>query len=87
MTRLETRDLYEGAWYLAKGATVDSVHAQANGCGRPKVTFILEGIDLEELRDAYRDGRAMAEVTRLRVAMNHLRDVLFDALRASGSRG
>jgi len=83
VTRLETRDLYEGAFYLTQGAELAGVEASEDGSDRKKVTFLFEGEGVEGLRASYRAGRALVEVTRLRAAVNHLRDVLFDTLRKS----
>lgn len=84
--RIETRDLYEGAWLLVQGVDLSTVLVEPNGLGRPKVTFVFEGETIHRLRGEYRAGNAMAEVTRLRTAVNHLRDVLFDALRGANTR-
>lgn len=77
---LETRDLFEGAWYLTQGARLARTLVEKNGSGKPKVRFVFEGPALEDLRAAFRSGEALAEVTRLRTAVNELRDVLFRAL-------
>ena len=48
---------------------------------RQIVSFRIIGEDLLNLDEAYRTGKATVDPLQLRESLNHLRDVLFRALR------
>lgn len=76
---LETTDIFRGAFFLSKGGRLSGVSVTENG--RRVVSFLIVGEDLAALDEAYRDGKAMVNPLQLRESLNHLRDVLFRALR------
>jgi hypothetical protein len=76
---LETTDIFRGAFFLSKGGRLSRVNVTENR--RRVVSFLIVGEDLTELDEAYRDGKAMVNPLQLRESLNHLRDVLFRALR------
>lgn len=76
---LETTDIFRGAFFLSQGGRLSSVNITENG--RRVVSFLIVGEDLMALDEAYRDGKAMVNPLQLRESLNHLRDVLFRALR------
>jgi hypothetical protein len=76
---VETTDIFRGAFFLSKGGRLSGVNVTENG--RRVVSFLIVGEDLAALDEAYRDGKAMVNPLQLRESLNHLRDVLFRALR------
>ena len=81
MVRLETTDLFRGAFLLASGGDLLEVRVRNNG--RRIATFLITGADLDRLDNDYRSGRALVNPVQLRESLNHLRDVMFDKLRES----
>ena len=75
----ETTDIFRGAFFLSKGGKLSDVHLSKDH--RQIVSFRIIGEDLLTLDEAYRTGKAMVDPLQLRESLNHLRDVLFRALR------
>jgi len=82
MVKVETKDLYCGAYMLSSGAMLAEVRVEGRRCGKPAVTFIFTGDDVEELLKEYESGKAMTNAAQYKAAMNHLKDVMFERLRA-----
>ncbi len=76
---LETTDLFKGAFFLCVGGNLNSIHVEHNG--RQTATFMITGMDLERHNNDYITGNALVNPIRLKNALNHLRDVLFNTLR------
>jgi len=76
---LETTDIFRGAFFLSKGGRLSDVLMSQDH--RQIVSFRIVGEDLLNLDEAYRTGMATVDPLRLRESLNHLRDVLFRALR------
>jgi len=82
MDKVETKDLYCGAYILSSGGTLAEVRLEGRRNGKPAVTFIFTGEDVEECLKAYESGQAMTNAAHYKAAMNHLKDVMFEHLRA-----
>ena len=81
---VEVTDLFKGAFLLCMGARLDRVRVRNNG--RRIATFLITGKDLDRLDSDYRAGRALVNPVELRESLNHLRDVMFEKLRANEGR-
>jgi len=79
--RVATQDLYCGAYILSKGGSLEEVKIAGARGGRPSVTFVLAGQGVEELAREFQSGQAQANVTAFKIAMMHLKDVMFATLR------
>jgi hypothetical protein len=84
LVRLETTDLFKGAFLLCSGGDLAGVRFRNNG--RRIASFLITGVNLDELDRDYRLGRALVNPVQLRESLNHLRDVMFDKLRKSEGR-
>ncbi len=82
--RLETTDIFRGAFFLSKGSDLADIRVRRNG--KRIATFLITGKDLEKLDRDYRCGRALVNPVQLRESLNHLRDVLFEKLRENEGR-
>jgi hypothetical protein len=82
--RVTTQDLYCGAYIISKGGSLADIELTEGRNGRPSVTFILTGENVEELNKEFQSGKANTNVASFKVAMTHLKDVMFNRLRAKG---
>jgi len=73
-----TSDIWLGAILLAEAdAELIDVQLSRNGC--ETVTFSFQGGDVSRVAKAYGKEEAIANVSRLRREINHLRDLIFQA--------
>ena len=73
-----TSDIWLGAVLLAEtNAELIDVHLSKNG--NETVTFSFQGGDVSRVAKAYGDEEAIANVSRLRREINHLRYLIFQA--------
>ncbi len=79
MVRLETTDIFRGAFLLCSGGDLTEVRVRKNG--KRIATFLITGKNLDQLDRDYRAGRALVNPVQLRESLNHLRDVMFQKLR------
>lgn len=77
--RLETTDIFRGAFYLCMGGDLSAIQFKANG--KQVATFHFTGPDLNRHDKAYVNGHALVNPVQFREALNHLRDILFEKLR------
>jgi hypothetical protein len=83
--RVTTQDLYCGAYILSKGGALEEVKMNEEGRNRrPSITFVFTGEDVEKLSREFQSGQANTNVASFKVAMTHLKDVMFNTLRSSG---
>lgn len=83
--RVSTQDLYLGVYILSKGGYLEEVKVKTGGRGgRPSVTFIFSGPEVERLSREFQTGRANTNLASFKAAMIHLKDIMFNTLRASG---
>jgi hypothetical protein len=84
LVRLETTDLFRGAFLLCSGGSLTEVRVRNNG--RRIATFSIIGTDLDQLDSDYRSGRALVNPLQLRESLDHLRNAMFEILRESERR-
>ena len=80
--KLETTDIFRGAFYLCMGDDLSSIRFKANG--RQIATFHFSGPELHSHDKAYINGHALVNPVQFREALNYLRDTLFKKLRDRG---
>ncbi len=78
--RISTQDLYCGAYILSKGGLLEEARL-TGGSGRPSVTFVLAGEGVDQLLQEFQSGQATINLASFKVAMSHLKDVMFNRLR------
>ena len=82
--RVTTQDLYCGAYILSKGGLLEEIKLTDGRNGRSSVTFIITGDNVEQLSKEFQTGKANTTVVSFKVAMTHLKDMMFQTIRASG---
>jgi len=82
---LRTDDLFLAAYALACGAELAGIETSGRN-GRRLALVRLKGDDLAERERAYLSGQATANVTVLRDQVKHVKDLMFEALRAPERR-
>ena len=84
---VKTKDLYCGAYILSKGGTLEEATLSADGRrSRPSVTFILTGENARELSQEFLRGKAHVNLASFKVAVNQLKDVMFDLIDGNDKR-
>ncbi len=83
-SKLETTDIFRGAFLLCSGGDLTEIRVDNNG--RRIATFLITGKNLNRLDRDYRCGRARVNPLQLRESLNHLRDVMFEKLRENERR-
>ena len=73
---LETKDLWQSAFLLVKGADLLDVVPRPNN-GKREVVFIFKGEQVYEHIREFKSGQAMCNITNLKASMNHLKDEMF----------
>ena len=79
--QVRTSDIYQGAYILTKGGCLDHLELTESRRGRPAVTFVFAGADVEEISREFESGRAMANVSIFRGFLDRLKDQMFTTLR------
>ncbi len=79
---LEITDIFRGAFFLCNGGDLCGIRMDGNG--KKIATFLIQGEGLNRLDKEYRSGQALVNPLEFRESLNHLRDILFNKLRASG---
>ena len=79
LDRLETKDLWQSAFMLAQGSSLEDI--RANGNGRREVYFILTGDNILSLAREFRSGRAICNVSSLKASMIHLKEEMYKIIR------
>ena len=72
LSRLETKDLWQSAYMLAQGSSLEDVTVRVNG--KKEVYFTIGGDNLTSQAQEFRSGRAVCNVSALRASMIHLKD-------------
>jgi len=78
-SRLETTDIFRGAFFLCKGAELSEVSLRNNG--KRIASFLFTGDGLDQLDKDYMNGTAQVNPVQFRESLNRLRDILFENLR------
>lgn len=73
---LETKDLWQSAFLLVKGADLLDVVPRPNN-GKREVVFIFKGDQVHEHLREFKSGQAVCNITNLKASMNHLKDEMF----------
>lgn len=77
--RLETTDIFRGAFFLCNGGDLCGINIKGNG--KRIASFLIKGEGLARLDKDYRNGQALVNPLQFRESLNHLRDILFEKLR------
>lgn len=73
---LETKDLWQSAFLLARGADLlDVVLHPSNG--KREVVFVFRGDQVHQHLREFKSGQAVCNITNLKASMNHLKDEMF----------
>ena len=83
MEKIETQDLYCGAYLLACGSLLDHMQIADGRNGKPSVTFIFTGPEVSQHLQEYNSGLGMTNAAAFKAAMIHLKDVMFEKLRTT----
>ena len=81
---IQTGDLWNCAYLVVNGVEIHDLKVTGNNVKR-SVYFIFAGQKARNLNREFMAGKATANVTRLKTTMNHLKDLLFDKLRANNT--
>ena len=82
--RLETTDIFRGAFFLCMGGALSGVRFRRDG--RHTASFLFTGPDLDRHDIDYMNGRARVNPLQLKESLNRLRDILFERLREKEGR-
>lgn len=77
---LEIRDLFEGAYLLSCGCSLERVSVVTRK-GRRTAVFTIRGEKIDDASEAYRTGRAEMNVALLKFTLEKLKDAMFAELR------
>jgi hypothetical protein len=86
MNRIETQDLYCGAYILNGGGILEKTKVYNGRNGKPSITFVFTGSDVEKLFKEFLSGQALTNAASFKAAMIHLKDVMFERLREEERR-
>ena len=75
--QLETRDLWQSAYVLSEGGTLEEVRVRKKEGGQKEFVFVLNGAKVEMLAKEFDSGQAFCNITKLKANLNHLKDVIF----------
>lgn len=86
MAHLETTDIFRSAYFLCNGGDLCGIQVKPGERSRVAV-FVIRGEGLDELDRMYRNGKALVNPVQFRESLTHLRDLLYDKLRANNHNG
>ena len=86
MNRIEPQDLYCGAYILSGGGILEKTKVGNGRNGKPSITFVFTGGDVEKLFKEFLSGQAFTNAASFKAAMIHLKDVMFERLREEERR-
>ena len=86
MNRIETQDLYCGAYILSGGGILEKTTVYNGRNGKSSITFVFTGSDVERLFKEFLSGQALTNAASFKAAMIHLKDVMFERLREEERR-
>ena len=75
LDRLETKDLWQSAFMLACGSSLEDIELRNNG--KKEVYFVITGDNITRLAREFRSGRASCNVNVLRASMIHLKEEIY----------
>jgi hypothetical protein len=77
--KLETKDLWQSAFMLVCGSTLEDIQLRNNG--KREVYFVLHGENVLRQAGDFRSGRAACNVSALRASMLHLKEEMYKVLK------
>ncbi len=77
---IKTGDLWNTAYLVVNGIKIQNILLSGNN-GKTSAYFIFTGTEAEQLNREFISGKAEANVTQLKLTMNHLKDLMFNKLR------
>lgn len=82
--KIKTKDLYCAAYIVSRGGTVEDITLTEDGRrGRSSsATFVLSGENVEALSKEFLSGQASANLAAFKLAMNQLKEMMFDLIDA-----
>jgi hypothetical protein len=82
--KVKTKDLYCAAFIVSCGGMVEDITLSEDGRrGRSSsATFILSGDNVEALSKEFLSGQANANLAAFKMAMNQLKEMMFDRIDA-----
>ena len=79
--KVETTDIYQSAYLMAKGINLNSMNVLSGG-KREKIVFILKGPkELGRLNRDFEQGKALINPVDLKKSILHLKDMMYDSIR------
>lgn len=72
ISRIITNDLYLAAYLLSQGKELDKILRN----GRRRLSFVLAGERVGELKDAYNEGPVYLDVRSFRESLTHIRKIM-----------
>jgi hypothetical protein len=78
---IQTNDLWQTAYLLSEGYWLDKFEVRTLE-GRRVFTFSVGGFGVEDQSRRFKDGAATCNVRKLRVHINHLKDLMFGGMHA-----
>lgn len=82
--QVTTQDLYCGAYILSKGGRLEASSLTRGRSGRPFVSFTFSGPNVEDISNEYQSGRGTADMAAFKIAMEHLKDIIYEKTRVCG---
>jgi len=76
-----TCDIYLGAFLVVNGCSLDDIRLDEGHRGKPNVSFIFSGSKVDACSKDFQSGQAMVNVASFKVALIHLKDMMFQAIR------
>lgn len=80
-----TQDLYCGAYLLTSGGRLEDTRLTRGRGNRLFISFVFSGPEIEEQNQRYQNGQATVNVASYRIALEHLKDIIFEQTRPTGA--
>jgi len=80
MEKIKTSDLYYSAYLMSNGVRLDRIRVETHGKRKVQFEFMCPGIG--KLADEYISGEAVVNVKDLKSSLKHLKDIIFEEMRA-----
>jgi len=81
MQRIKTSDLFLACYLINEGCQISDTEVIPDRYKGKSMCFIIEGEESAELEKKYRLGRAVTNVSRFKINMSVLKDMMFDTIR------
>lgn len=77
---IKTGDLWNSAYLVVNGIEIQNIILSGSN-GKTSAYFIFTGSRVEQLNQEFISGKAVVNITQLKLTMNHLKDLMFNKLR------